>query len=158
MIYNPYFDRRPPAPTDDDEAEYNEVDQYGRRFRKVGNCIEYEPEINGVPRSVFFRSQKAQKVADEERRKREAEEQAARQTNRDCPWKEGRNQMQTSCEKDCPFYHDDGCVFAIVDTEPTTDTKDKYCPIAGRCKERCAMYAHGCKLIELVKCMKHGKE
>ena len=71
MIYNPYFDRRPPAPTDDDEAEYNEVDQYGRRFRKVGNCIEYEPEINGVPRSVFFRSQKAQKIADEERRKRE---------------------------------------------------------------------------------------
>ena len=69
MRYNPFFDARPrEAPENEDEIEYNEVDQYGRRFRKVGNCIEYEPEINGVPRSVFFRSQKAQKIADEERR------------------------------------------------------------------------------------------
>lgn len=157
-IINPYFDRRPPTPPDDEEAEYNEVDQYGRRFRKVGNCIEYEPEINGVPRSVFFRSQKAQKIAAEEQRKRENEALKAKQTNHNCPWKEGRNNVKTSCEKDCPFYHDDGCVFAIADTEPTTDTNGKYCPIAGRCNERCAMYAHGCKLIELVKCMKHGKE
>lgn len=158
MIYNPYFDRQTPTPTDVEDAEYNEVDQHGRHFRKVGNCIEYEPEINGIPRSVFFRSQKAQKIANEERWKRENEALQAKQTNRDCPWKEGRNQIKTSCEKDCPFYHDGGCVFAIVDTEPIADTKGKYCPIAGRCKERCAMYAHGCKLIELVKCMKHGKE
>lgn len=157
MRYNPFFYTRPRQEEPDEEIEYNEVDQYGKRFRKVGHTIEYEPEINGVPQSVFLRSQKAQKVADGERWKREAEEHAARQTNRDCPWKEGRNQVKTSCEKDCPFYHD-GCVFAAVLIEPTTDTKDKYCPIAGRCKERCAMYAHGCKLIELVKGMKPGKE
>lgn len=152
---NPYFDRQPPDVPDD--AEFDQVDNFGRRFRKVGNCIEYEPEINGIPRSVFFASQKAQKIRDEENRKREREEQAARQTNRNCPFKEGRNQVKTSCEKDCPFY-DGGCVLANAPTAPTDDTKGKYCPIAGRCKERCAMYAHGCKLIELVKCMKPGKE
>ena len=77
MRYNPFFDARQKPEEPDEEIEYNEVDQYGKRFRKVGHCIEYEPEINGIPRSVFFRSQKAQKIADEERRKREAEEQAA---------------------------------------------------------------------------------
>lgn len=69
MIYNPYFDGRRKPPDIPDDAEYNEVDQYGRRFRKVGNCIEYEPEINGMPRSVFFASQKAQKQRDEENRR-----------------------------------------------------------------------------------------
>ena len=154
-MINPYFDRQPPDVPDD--AEFDQVDQFGRRFRKVGNCIEYEPEINGIPRSVFFASQKAQKIRDEENRKREREEQAARQTNRDCPFKEGRNQVKTSCEKDCPFY-DGGCVLANAPTAPTDDTNGKYCPIAGRCHDRCALYDHGCKLIQIFKCMKHGKE
>ena len=80
MMYNPYFDGRGTPPAELEDAEYNEVDQYGRRFRKVGNCIEYEPEINGMPRSVFFASQKAQKQRDEENRKREAAAMAAAQT------------------------------------------------------------------------------
>ena len=156
-MINPFFDHERKPPDVPEDAEFDQVDQYGRRFRRIGNCIEYEPEINGLPRSVFFASQKAQKVADEERRKRENEEIAARQTNRDCPFKEGRNQVKTSCEKDCPFY-DDGCVLANASTTPTTDTNGKYCPIAGRCNERCALYDHGCNLIQIFKCMKHGKE
>lgn len=135
-----------------------QTDEYGHRFRRVGNIIEHEPEIGGMPQSVFFRSMKAQKIADEENRKRELAEQQARKTDRVCPWKAGHNQITPDCEKDCPFYHEDRCVFAITDKEPQIDTKGKYCPIAGRCNERCAMYAKGCKLIELVKCMKHGKE
>ncbi len=159
MIYNPYFDRRPPTEPDDAyEAEYNEVDKYGRRFRKVGNCIEYEPEINGLPRSTFFASQKAQKVRDEENRKREAEAMQAMQTHRECPFKHGKNNVHTSCEKDCTFYDGDGCVLAGTPNKPTTDTNGKDCPIARKCNERCAMYADGCKLIEMLKCMKHGKE
>lgn len=156
-MINPFFDSNRTPPDIPDDAEFDQVDQWGKRFRKVGNCIEYEPEINGVPRSVFFASQKAQKIRDEENRKREAAEQAARQTNRDCPFKEGRNQVHVSCEKACPFY-DDGCVIANAATTPTTDTNGKYCPIAGRCHDRCALYDHGCKLIQIFKCMKHGKE
>lgn len=157
MIYNPYFDGRRKPPDIPDDTEYNEVDQYGRRFRKIGNCIEYEPEINGMPRSVFFASQKAQKIRDEENRKRENEAMKQAQTNRDCPFKTGRNNVHTSCEKDCPFY-DGGCVFGNAPTTPTTDTNGKYCPIAGRCNTRCAMYANGCKLFEIFKGMKPGKE
>ena len=139
------------------EVEYNEVDPFGRRYRKIGNCIEYEPEINGIPQSVFFASQEAQKIRDEEKRKREAEAIRQAQTNRDCPFKTGRNSLKTSCEKDCPFY-DGGCVLANATTTPTAETDGRYCPIAGRCNARCAMYNHGCKLVEVFKCMKHGKE
>ncbi len=158
MMYNPYFDQRRKPPDTPDDAEYNEVDQYGRHFRKVGNCIEYEPEINGMPRSVFFASQKAQKQRDEENRKREAAEMAAAQTGRDCPFKIGRNNVKCSCEKSCAFYLDTGCAFARMDTPATKDTKDMDCIIARKCNERCAMYNHGCTLIDLVKGMKPGKE
>lgn len=159
MIYNPYFDgRRPQQREDPEDMEYPEVDQHGKRFRKIGNCIEYEPEINGIPQSVFFASQKAQKKADEERRKREAEEQAAARTGRTCPFKVGQNSIKTSCEKSCAFYLDTGCAFARMDTPATKDTKYMDCIIARKCNERCAMYNHGCTLIDFVKCMKHGKE
>ena len=159
MIYNPYFDgRRPQQREDPEDMEYPEVDQHGKRFRKIGNCIEYEPEINGLPRSTFFASQKAQKKADEERRKREVAEQAAAQTGRDCPFKIGRNNVKCSCEKSCAFYLDTACAFARMDTPATKDTKDMGCVIARRCYERCAMYNHGCTLIDIVKGMKPGKE
>lgn len=159
MIYNPYFDGRKPQQREDPEdMEYPEVDQHGKRFRKIGNCIEYEPEINGLPRSTFFASQKAQKKADEERRKREVAEQAAAQTGRDCPFKIGRNNVKCSCEKSCAFYLDTACAFARMDTPATKDTKDMDCIIARKCNERCAMYNHGCTLIDIVKGMKPGKE
>ena len=157
-MYNPYFDGRRQPPDIPDDAEFNEVDQYGRRFRKVGNCIEYEPEINGMPRSVFFARQKAQKQRDEENRKREAAALAAAQTGKDCPFKIGRNDLKCSCEKSCAFYLDTGCAFARMETPATKDTKDMDCIIARKCNERCAMYNHGCTLINLVKGMKPGKE
>ena len=114
MIYNPYFDgRRPQQRENPEDMEYPEVDQHGKRFRKIGNCIEYDPEINGLPRSTFFASQKAQKKADEERRKREVAEQAAAQTGRDCPFKIGRNNVKCSCEKSCAFYLDTACAFGF---------------------------------------------
>lgn len=158
MMYNPYFDQRRKPPDIPDDAEYNEVDQYGKRFRKIGNCIEYEPEINGIPQSVFFASQKAQKKADEERRKREAEEQAAARTGRTCPFKVGQNSIKTSCEKSCAFYVDTACILARMDSPATRDTKNMDCIIARKCNETCAMYNHGCTLIETVKGMKPGKE
>ena len=144
MIYNPYFDgRRPQQREDPEDMEYPEVDQHGKRFRKIGNCIEYEPEINGIPQSVFFASQKAQEAA---------------RTGRTCPFKVGQNSIKTSCEKSCAFYVDTACILARMDTPATKDTKDMDCIIARKCNERCAMYNHGCTLIDLVKGMKPGKE
>ena len=158
MIYNPYFDgRRPQQRENPEDMEYPEVDQHGKRFRKIGNCIEYEPEINGLPRSTFFASQKAQKKADEERRKREVAEQAAAQTGRDCPFKIGRNNVKCSCEKSCAFYLDTACAFGFRPGKVGI-LQDMDCIIARKCNERCAMYNHGCTLIDIVKGMKPGKE
>lgn len=160
MMYNPYFDRRP-RQEEPDEPIVWETDANGRQFRKVGNCIEYRPTIE-TSGGVFYQDEvgdamKRMKMQAEEQRKRDAEAMRQAQTNRDCPFKHGRNQVKTSCEKDCNFY-DGGCVLANATTTPTKDTNGKYCPIAGRCNDRCAMYNHGCKLVEIFKCMKHGKE
>lgn len=159
MTYNPYFDGhrggQQPEPSPD---EWQIDERTGKRFRKIGNCIEYEMEYGNVPASVFFASQKKQKEADEERRKREAAEQEAARTGRTCPFKVGQNSIKTSCEKSCAFYVDTACILARMDSPATRDTKNMDCIIARKCNETCAMYNHGCTLIETVKGMKPGKE
>lgn len=158
MSYNPYFDGHRQQPEQEPSPDEWQVDRWGKRFRKIGNCIEYEPEINGMPESVFHDMIRRQKAANEEQRKREAAEQAAARTGRTCPFKVGQNSIKTSCEKSCAFYQDTACIFASMDTPATKDTKDMDCIIARKCNERCAMYNHGCTLIDLVKGMKPGKE
>ena len=39
-----------------------QTDETGRRFRMIGNCKEYEPEINGVPQSVFCQPETAERA------------------------------------------------------------------------------------------------
>lgn len=159
MNYNPYFDGyrgQNDEPVSDDE--YNEVDQNGRRYRKVGSCIEYEPEINGMPRSVFFRSQAAQKQQAEERRKQEAQQMQEEAKLRNCPFKEARNNVHTKCDRDCVFFEDTTCMLASIGRQPTKDTKGSYCPIARMCRETCAFYNHGCTLTCILKGMMPGKE
>lgn len=87
-----------------------QTDKYGKRYRKVGNCIEYEPEIDGIPQSVFFRSQKAQKEQREKQLKEEqtrAAERAAQRRN--CPFRDG---MQTDCTRETCALFMDGCTLA----------------------------------------------
>lgn len=158
MINNPFLDGQR-APTENPyNVEYSEVDQYGRHFRRVGNCIEYEPEINGIRQSVFFASQKAQKEREKINRNREAEAMKQAQTGRHCPIKISRNNTNINCEKSCAFYVDNSCMLARADTPATRDTKGKDCIIARKCNEYCAMYNHGCTLIDIVKGIKPGKE
>lgn len=136
-----------------------EIDETGRRFRRIGNIIEYEPEISGMPRSMFFASLEAQKEQEKQRRKKDAEEKAAAYTGRNCPFKIGRNGVHCECEKACAFYADSSCVFADMDTQATKDTKGLACIFARKCINTCAMYNHGCTLFDIVKGMKKpGKE
>ena len=134
-----------------------QTDQFGRRFRMVGNCKEYEPEINGLPRSVFFASQKAQKEQDAINRKRENEAMAA-QPQGICPFKESKNALHANCTRNCAFFQDTSCVFASINIKPTKDTKDMLCPIGRKCHDRCVMYNHGCMLTCIVKGIQPGKE
>lgn len=162
MMYNPYFDGRRKQREEPVPGEW-EVDQNGRRFRRVGNCIEYAMTISTVGAGEVYADQlpeiqKHLKEQEEQRRKAEAAALAAAQTGKDCPFKIGRNDLKCSCEKSCAFYADTACIFARMDRPATKDTKDMDCIIARKCNERCAMYNHGCTLIDFVKGMKPGKE
>ena len=122
-----------------------QTNKYGKRYRQVGSCIEYEPEINGIPQSIFFASQKAQKERDKaryEQEQREAAERAAKQRN--CPLKDG---MSTACSLEkCALYMD-GCTLARL--TPTKDTEGLQCPFSryrSKCRTDCALYKGGCTL------------
>ena len=148
MIYNPYFDgHRPQQREDPEDMEYPEVDQHGKRFRKIGNCIEYEPEINGIPQSVFFRSQKAQKEQREKQLKEEqarAAEKAARRRN--CPFIDS-NSRNTDCTLEACALYMDGCTLARL--TPAKDTEGLQCPFSRyrhKCRKDCALYKGGCTL------------
>lgn len=140
------------------------VDEHGRRYREVGNIIEYAPTIHTAHSGTVYvddlpEINRRRQEQEEQQRKQENEARAAAETNKICPLKEGRNQLHTKCEKSCAFYADAACVFAGMDAQPTRDTKGMDCIIARkRCGEACAMYNHGCTLIEFVKGIKPGKE
>ena len=156
---NHYSNRRiPPEP-----SEW-QVDENGKRYRMVGSIKEFAPTIQTAHSGTVY----VDDLPEINRRRKEREAQelkqrheaiAAAETGRVCPFKEGRNQPHTKCEKLCSFYADTACVFASMDIQPMRDTKDMDCIIARkRCGEACAMYNHGCTLIEFVKGMKPGKE
>ena len=139
--------RVPPKPAPE-PGEW-QTDKYGKRYRQVGSCIEYEPEINGIPQSVFFASQKAQKERDKaryEQERREAAERAAKQRN--CPLKDG---ISTACSLEkCALYMD-GCTLArLTDRPPAKATEGLQCPLSrykSACRKDCALFkATGCTL------------
>ena len=137
--------RIPPTPAPE-PGEW-QTDKYGKRYRKVGNCIEYEPEINGIPQSVFFRSQKAQKEQREKQLKEEqarAAEKAARRRN--CPFIES-NSRNTDCTLEACALYMDGCTLARL--TPAKDTEGLQCPFSRyrhKCRKDCALYKGGCTL------------
>ena len=154
MICNPFSserwqDQEEPAP------EEWKVDSEGRRFRKVGNVIEYAMTLKTTVGEVYKDQlpglQKRIKEQQEADRKREAEAMAALRTGRTCPFKRGRNMVNSACEKTCAFYCETSCVFASIDTPAAKDTQNMYCVIAQKCKKDCAMYNQGCTVIKTIK-------
>lgn len=126
-----------------------EVDKYGKRFRKVGNVIEYELEYihPRIPRNP---------EREAELRKQESEREAKRHTGHFCPFKDGLN---TGCLTDCALYGKTACALSMKEEPPTKDTKEKNCPIyKKKCNETCALYFNGCGLVSIVKGLKAGKE
>ena len=133
--------RIPPKP-DPQPGEW-QTDERGRRYRKIGNCIEYEPEINGVPQSVFLESNRRMK---EQREKQIIEEQreAARlqRLRRNCPFADG---MQTDCKREACALFVDGCTLARWTA--TKATEGLQCPFSkyhSKCRTDCALYRGGC--------------
>ena len=126
-----------------------QTDEYGRRFRMIGNCKEYEPEINGVPQSVFLESNRRMKEQREKQLKEEQAKAAERAAKRRyCPLKDG---MSTDCSLEkCALYMD-GCTLArLTDRPPAKATEGLQCPLSrykSACRKDCALFkATGCTL------------
>lgn len=129
-----------------------QTDENGRRFRKIGDsCIEYEPEINGIPKSKFFAYQKAQKereAAEAERRKREAADKEL--LRRHCPIMDDNGKNADCSREKCALFMN-GCALARLtgDRSPARDTKGLQCPFSTTkraCRIDCALYKGGCAL------------
>lgn len=159
-MFDPYFPVRREEPV---PGEW-QTDENGKRYRMVGGVKEFAPTIHTANFGTVYvddlpKLNQRYQEQEEQRRKQESEARADAETGRVCPFKEGRNQLHTKCEKSCAFYADTACVFASMDIQPTRDTNGADCTISRkRCGEVCAMYNHGCTLIEFVMGMKLGKE
>ena len=136
-----------------------QFDEMGRKYRKIGNCIEYAPTITTTCGNVLIDDlPKIQKKVNEsaEKQRKETLSQLKQAPNRSCPFKKGKNSIHTNCESSCAFYENNSCIFASS-INPDHETKGNYCPISGTCYESCSMYNHGCTLTHIIKGMKPGK-
>lgn len=119
------------------EGEW-EVGSDGRRFRRIGNCIEHEPEITlgGVSVPVSMADQYRQRLKESEERARQKELMEKKSLG-SCPFKRG-----LKCSMQCAFYSDLGCM-------KSPETKGRSCPISGyKCAEDCMLYEAGCQFIK----------
>ena len=121
---------------------------FGKRFRMVGNIKEYEPEINGIPESIFHDMKKREKE------QKEAEYKAAAQKaqpQRNCPFSDG---MNTACSLEkCALFLHDNCALAQTFGSPAKDTKGLLCPLnkyRQQCRTDCALYKGGCALTSVL--------
>lgn len=139
-------------------------DSLGRKYREIGKgCIEYAPTIQTTAGTVYLdelEEHNKRRKEHTEKRIQEAREAVKKaDTRRDCPFKLAKAVIHKSCDKSCVFYEDTACIFASIDSTPTRNTKDRPCPIARKCTDKCAMYYNnGCTLINTIKGMKPGKE
>ena len=127
-----------------------QVDKDGRRFRKIGNSIEYEMMVridgNEIPQSQLNDYHERKKKLEEQKPK----EQTVYFTGKICPFKVGKNSMKTLCIRECAFF-DNGCIIAKTDLNPLRESKGSYCPITRTCKESCALYHNGCTLTAIIR-------
>lgn len=134
--------RIPPAPTP--EPSEWQTDKDGRRYRQTGNIIEYEMELNGIPRSQFVASQERQRAQREAALKAEQQKAAElAKLRRNCPFKDS---MQTDCKREqCALFDGNGCTFARL--KATRATEGLQCPFSKynfKCRTDCALYKGGC--------------
>lgn len=146
----------------DKELEPGEwqVDEHGKRFRRVGNAIEYEMMISvaggiEIPESELDEYHRRQKEAEEKRKAAALEELKNRPEPKSCPFSNGN---YNTCKREkCSLFIKGKCAIAVLadahgteQTDQTEQTQATKCPfsIYGRCKG-CALFNNGCALVRL---------
>lgn len=129
----------------DPEVKGWEIGENGRRFRRIGSCIEHEPEISLGGRMIPVSEADAYRESlkrSEEITKREKTEALERERKLgDCPFSNG---IQSKCKTGCAFYSDAGCM-------KSPETLGRHCPISNyNCRENCMLYDNGCQLIKRI--------
>ena len=111
--------------------EYPLIDSQGKRYRRVGNSLEYEPEIvttfGTFPKGSYSEPRKIETPIPKIRK--------------DCPFKTSH---YTNCDGNCSFFCDEKCC-------PGVAQAGKRCPLPGRitCGEGCMLYENGhCALFK----------
>lgn len=137
-----------------------EVDENGKRFRRVGNIIEYEMMISvaggiEIPESELEEYNRRQKEAEEKRKAAAMEELKNRPEPKSCPFSNGNN---NTCQREkCSLFLKGKCAIAILadahgteQAEQTEQTQTTKCPfsIYVRC-QGCALYNKGCAIVRL---------
>jgi hypothetical protein len=127
----------------DPEIKEWEIGEDGRRFRRIGSCIEHEPEIsiNGVMIPVSEADAYRERVRDIEKRAQTERARAQEKQKRlgVCPFSSNHN-----CRENCAFYSEEGCM-------KSPETLGRHCPISNyNCRENCMLYDNGCQLIKRI--------
>lgn len=134
-----------------------EIDNKGRRFRRVGKTIEYAPTIK-TTLGDFYMDELAevQRMAakqEEERRAKAIEELKNRPAPTHCPF---NMDVNNQCKREaCGLFFMGKCSIAILADERGAKnieaTEGKKCPfsIYSKCGDDCAIYNNGCGLVRL---------
>lgn len=126
-----------------------QVDKFGRRFRKVGNIIEYEMEL--VTSNGTFPSSQASEIGSRMREERQKQiENEMRKASKPlfCPIKALKNSYGSMCDREvCAFYTGESCGLKGGATAPG-DTQGKKCPFSSiKCRTDCVIYCNGCNFL-----------
>lgn len=123
-----------------------QYDNHGRKYRKVGNCIEYAPTIvidgieiyqDEVEEHNRRRQETRKKMLAEENKRTEEQ-----RTGKQCPV--NALQMAHECKTDCALYRADGCAWKRRKAEK--GTLGMKCPYLRKCIKECALYDNGCTI------------
>ena len=126
-----------------DQSEWK-YDSMGRKYRKVGSCIEYAATIQTTSGTVYVDDldEHNKRIKEQAKQRiRSLKEASQKEPDTDCPFK--GNSLHPRCKSNCAFYRE-GCIFASMGSKPTVDTKGKFCPFSGTCRETCTLYNNGC--------------
>ena len=136
------------------ERQEWQVDKNGKRFRKVGNIIEYEMEL--VTTCGKVREGKLKETLDgirEDQRKRYEVEKKQKEIENPiiCPYKSMRGHSIVNCDREkCAVYMGEIC--GLRGEEAPRDTKGLKCPFSSlKCNEKCGLYNKGCTKLNRVK-------
>ena len=141
MKHNPDF-----APVQPNQkAPEWEIDEHGRKFRRIGNVKEYMPtiRIDGVE---IENTPEAVRAFNERRNAATQAQTPTADTGKTCPLYL-RSPMKQNCKTTCALFCGSFC--ALAARPAPVDTVGKPCPFMGACNPSCALYRGGCTLANI---------